>query len=38
MPNHFHTVLWSHAHRDLSRWMHWLLATHVRRYLTHYRP
>src|SRR6185503_14535147 len=21
---------------DLSRWMHWLLTTHVRRYLRHY--
>ena len=33
MRNHFHVVLWPHADGDLSRWMHWLLTTHVRRYL-----
>ena len=33
MPNHFHLVLWPRADGDLSRWMHWLLTTHVRRYL-----
>jgi putative transposase len=32
MPNHFHFVLWPHHDGDLSRWMHWLLTTHVRRY------
>jgi len=37
MPNHFHIVLWPSADGDLSRWMHWLLTTHVRRYLRHYR-
>jgi putative transposase len=31
MPNHFHLVLWPHADGDLSRWMHWLLTTHVQR-------
>ena len=36
MPNHFHLVLWPHSDGDLSRWMHWLLTTHVRRYLGHY--
>ncbi len=36
MPNHFHLVLWPHAENDLSRWMHWLLNTHVRRYHRHY--
>jgi putative transposase len=36
MPNHFHLVLRPHADGDLSRWMHWLLTTHVRRYLRHY--
>jgi putative transposase len=36
MPNHFHLVLWPRADGDLSRWMHWLLTTHVRRYLKHY--
>ena len=37
MPNHFHLVLRPQADGDLSRWMHWLLTTHVRRYLRHYR-
>jgi putative transposase len=37
MPNHFHLALWPHYDGDLSRWMHWLLTTHVRRYLRHYR-
>lgn len=32
MPNHFHFVLWPHSDGDLSRWMHWLLTTHVKRY------
>ncbi|HUG99778.1 MAG TPA: transposase [Gammaproteobacteria bacterium] len=32
MPNHFHLVLRPHAHGDLSRWMHWLMTTHVVRY------
>jgi putative transposase len=32
MPNHFHLVLWPHADGDLSRWMQWLLTSHVRRY------
>jgi len=36
MPNHFHLVLWPRTDGDLSRWMHWLLTTHVRRYLGHY--
>jgi REP-associated tyrosine transposase len=36
MPNHFHLVLWPRADGELSRWMHWLLTTHVRRYLRHY--
>ena len=37
MPNHFHLVLWPHADGDLSRYMQWLLSTHVRRYHEHYR-
>jgi putative transposase len=37
MTNHFYLVLWPRADGDLSRWMHWLLTTHVRRYLGHYR-
>jgi putative transposase len=36
MPNHFHFALWPQGDGDLSRWMHWLLTTHVRRYLRHY--
>ena len=32
MPNHFHLVLWPYNDGDLSRWMHWLLTTHVSRY------
>lgn len=32
MPNHFHFVLWPYEDGDLSRWMHWLLTAHVRRY------
>jgi putative transposase len=36
MPNHFHRVVRPHGDGDLSRWMQWLLTTHVRRYLKHY--
>ncbi|MDH3374183.1 MAG: transposase [Gammaproteobacteria bacterium] len=32
MPNHFHLVLWPYGDGDMSRWMHWLLTSHVRRY------
>ena len=32
MPNHFHLALWPYRDGDLSRWMHWLLTAHVRRY------
>jgi putative transposase len=32
MPNHFHFVLWPHRDGDMSRWMHWLLTSHVVRY------
>lgn len=32
MPNHFHMVIRPGDDRDLSRWMHWLLTTHVRRF------
>jgi putative transposase len=37
MPNHFRLSLWPCDDGDLGRWMHWLLATHVRRCLWHYR-
>jgi putative transposase len=33
MSNQLHLVLCSHEDGDLSRWMQWLLTTHVRRYL-----
>jgi putative transposase len=36
MPNHFHLVVQPAAEGDLSRWMHWLQNTHVRRYHQHY--
>lgn len=36
MPNHFHGVLWPYGDKDLSRWMQWLLTSHVRRYHKHY--
>ena len=36
MPNHFHLVVRPHADGDLSRWMQWLLTTHVRRYVKHH--
>jgi putative transposase len=37
MPNHFHLSLWPCDDGDLGRWMRWLLATHIRRHLRHYR-
>ena len=36
MPNHFHMVLWPSEDGDLSRWMHWLLTTHVQRHRGRY--
>jgi putative transposase len=36
MPNHFHLVLWPREDGDLSRWMQWLLTTHVRSYHEHH--
>lgn len=36
MPNHFHLVVRPYADGDLSRWMQWLMTTHVRRYRRHY--
>lgn len=32
MPNHFHLALWPYRDGELSRWMQWILTTHVRRY------
>jgi putative transposase len=37
MPNHFHLTLWPREDGDVSRWMHWLMTTQVRRYLGRYR-
>lgn len=34
--NHFHLLLWLHEDGDLSRWMQWLMTSHVRRYHGHY--
>jgi len=36
MPNHFHLVVRPEGDGDLSRWMHWLMTAHVRRYLRHH--
>jgi putative transposase len=36
MPNHFHIVVMPHQSEDLSRWMQWLLTSHVRRFHKHY--
>ncbi len=36
MPSHFHLVVWPRGDGDLSRWMQWLLTSHVRRYHRHY--
>jgi putative transposase len=36
IPNHFHLLLWLYEDGDLSRWMQWLLTSHVRRYHRHY--
>lgn len=37
MPNHFHLVVRPEEDGDLSRWMHWVQNTHVRRYHQHYK-
>jgi len=36
LPNHFHLAVWPKEDGDLSRCMHWVLNTHVRRYHQHY--
>ncbi len=36
LPNHFHLMLWPLNDGDLSRWMQWLMTSHVRRYHRHY--
>lgn len=36
MPNHFHIVLQLTQKEMLSKWMQWLMTSHVRRYHRHY--
>lgn len=36
MPNHLHMVFLPREDGELSRWMHWVQNTHVRRYHQHY--
>ena len=36
MPNRFHLVAWPRKDGDLSKWMQWLMTSHVRRYHRHY--
>jgi putative transposase len=36
MPNHFHFVVWPREEGELSRWMRWLMTTHVRRHHAHH--
>ena len=36
MPSHFHFLLQPQAAGDLSKWMQWLMTSHVRRYHRHY--
>jgi len=36
MPNYFHIVLMPNKSEDLSKWMQWLMTSHVRRYRRHY--
>ena len=37
LTNHFPLVLWPFEDGDLSRWMQWLMTSHVRRYHRHYK-
>jgi putative transposase len=32
MPSHFHLVVRPYHDGELSRWMQWLMSSHVRRY------
>lgn len=36
MPNHFHLVVKPERGEELSRWMQWVMTSHVRRYHKHY--
>ena len=37
MSNHLHMVLIANRAENLSRWLQWLMTSHVRRYHGHYR-
>ena len=37
MPNHFHIVVLPTHGEDLSKWMQWLMTSHVRSYHKHYK-
>jgi putative transposase len=37
MPNHFHMLLMPSKGVELSKWMQWLMTSHVRRYHRHYK-
>lgn len=36
MPNHFHMAVRPEKGEELSKWMQWLMTSHVRRYHRHY--
>lgn len=36
MPNHFHLLVKPSSGAELSKWMQWLMTSHVRRYHRHY--
>jgi putative transposase len=36
MPTHFHMVVMADRGEELSRWMQWLMTSHVRRYHSHH--
>ncbi len=36
MPNHFHLLVSPEKAEDLSRWMQWIMTSHVRRYHKHF--
>jgi len=36
LPNHFHMVLMPLRAEEISKWMQWLMTSHVRRYHRHY--
>lgn len=36
MPTHYHLLVRPEKAQELSRWMQWLMTSHVRRYHRHY--